>query len=48
MSLAAGVSLFSLARKMGTSVERIDRTYGHLTPEAEATSDPARRLRREK
>jgi integrase len=35
MSLAAGVSLFSLARRMGTSVEMIDRTYGHLTPDAE-------------
>ena len=32
MSLAAGVSLFSLARRMGTSVEMIDRTYGHLAP----------------
>jgi hypothetical protein len=36
MSLAAGVSLFSLARRMGTSVEMIDRTYGHLAPDAEA------------
>ena len=35
MSLAAGVSLFSLARRMGTSVEMIDRTYGHLAPDAE-------------
>jgi integrase len=34
-SLAAGVSLFSLARRMGTSVEMIDRTYGHLAPDAE-------------
>ena len=33
MSLAAGVSLFSLAGRMGTSVEMIDRTYGHLAPE---------------
>jgi integrase len=38
MSLAAGVSLFSLARRMGTSVEMIDRTYGHLAPDAEDTS----------
>jgi integrase len=36
MSLAAGVSLFSLSRRMGTSVEMIDRTYGHLAPDAEA------------
>jgi integrase len=35
MGLAAGVSLFSLARRMGTSVEMIDRTYGHLAPDAE-------------
>ena len=35
MSLAAGVSLFSLSRRMGTSVKMIDRTYGHLAPDAE-------------
>ena len=35
MSLAAGVSLFALARRLGTSVEMIDRTYGHLAPDAE-------------
>jgi integrase len=34
-SLAAGVSLFTLARRMGTSVQMIDRTYGHLAPDAE-------------
>jgi integrase len=33
-SIAASVSLFSLARRMGTSVEQIDRTYGHLLPDA--------------
>ena len=33
-SIAAGVPLFSLARRMGTSVEQIDRTYGHLPPDA--------------
>ncbi|MDQ3858886.1 MAG: hypothetical protein M3327_10650 [Actinomycetota bacterium] len=37
MSLAAGVSLFALSRRMGTSVEMIDRTYGHLAPDAEAS-----------
>ena len=31
-AIAAGVSLFELARFMGTSVEQIDRTYGHLLP----------------
>ena len=34
-SIAAGVSLFYLARLMGTSVEQIDRTYGHLLPDSE-------------
>lgn len=34
-SLAAGVSLFTLARRMGTSIEMIDRTYGHLAPDAD-------------
>jgi hypothetical protein len=28
------VPLFSLARRMGTSVEQIDNTYGHLLPDA--------------
>ena len=32
-SIAAGVSLFALARRMGTSVQQIDRTYGHLLPD---------------
>lgn len=34
-AIAAGVSLFYLARLMGTSVEQIDRTYGHMLPESE-------------
>jgi integrase len=34
-SIAAGVSLFYLARLMGTSVEMIDNTYGHLLPDSE-------------
>jgi integrase len=34
-SIAAGVSLFALARRMGTSLEMIDRTYGHLAPDAD-------------
>jgi integrase len=33
-AIAAGVSLFALARRMGTSVEQIDKTYGHLLPDA--------------
>ena len=32
LAIAAGVSLFELARFMGTSVEQIDHTYGHLLP----------------
>jgi hypothetical protein len=31
-----GVSLFTLSRRMGTSVDMIDRTYGHPAPDAEA------------
>lgn len=34
-SLAAGVNIFTLARRMGTSVEMIDRTYGHLAANAD-------------
>ena len=34
-AIAAGVSLFYLARLMGTSVEQIDATYGHLLPDSE-------------
>jgi integrase len=33
-SISAGLSLFALARRMGTSVEQIDITYGHLLPDA--------------
>jgi integrase len=29
-SLAAGVNVFTLARRMGTSVKQIDKTCGHL------------------
>jgi integrase len=35
-SIAAGVSLFYLARLMGSSVDMIDKTYGHLLPDSEA------------
>jgi integrase len=33
-SIAAGVSLYDLARFMGTSVDQIDKTYGHLLPDS--------------
>jgi integrase len=33
-SIAAGVSLFSLSRRMGTSVDMLGRVYGHLLPDA--------------
>ena len=28
-------SLFALSRQMGTSIEQIDKTYGHLLPDAD-------------
>lgn len=31
-SLAAGVDLYDLSRSMGTSIQMIDQTYGHLRP----------------
>jgi integrase len=34
-SLAAGMSIFTLSRRMGTSVQMIDATYGHLARDAE-------------
>jgi len=34
-SLAAGMSIFTLSRRMGTSVQMIDATYGHLAQDAE-------------
>jgi integrase len=34
-SLAAGMSIFTLARRMGTSVQMIDQTYGHLARDAD-------------
>jgi hypothetical protein len=36
-ALAAGVSIFELARLMRTSVAMIDRTYGHLARDSEDT-----------
>ena len=34
-SLAAGMSIFTLARRMGTSVPVIDATHGHLAIDAD-------------
>jgi integrase len=34
-SLAAGVNLFTLSRRMGTSLAMIDQTYGHLVLDAD-------------
>jgi integrase len=34
LSIAAGVSLFELSRLMGTSPAMIDKTYGHMLPDA--------------
>jgi integrase len=37
-ALAAGINLFDLSRFMGTSIEQIDRTYGHLAQGAEQSA----------
>lgn len=34
-ALAAGVNIYTLARRMGTSVQMIDKTYGHFARDAE-------------
>ena len=34
-SLAAGINIFTLARRMGTSLKMIDKTYGHLAANAD-------------
>ena len=34
-ALAAGISVFTLSRRMGTSLAMIDATYGHLASDAE-------------
>jgi integrase len=33
-AIGAGIGLFELARMMGTSVDQIDRTYGHMLPDS--------------
>jgi integrase len=40
-SIAAGVSLYELARFMGTSVAQIDKTYGNLLPDSIARTRSA-------
>ncbi len=35
-ALAAGISTFELARLIGSSIEMIERTYGHLARDSEA------------
>jgi integrase len=37
-ALAANISMFELARFMGTSVKIIDRHYGHLVHDSEETA----------
>jgi integrase len=34
-ALAAGVNIYTLARRMGTSVAMIDKTYSHFARDAE-------------
>jgi len=34
-ALAAGLNIYTLARRMGTSVKMIDETYGHFARDAE-------------
>ena len=36
-ALAAGISIFELARVMGASVKTIDKHYGHLARDSEQT-----------
>jgi integrase len=39
--IAAGIPVFELARMMGTSVEMIDKTYGHLLRDAASRATAA-------
>lgn len=39
--IAAGVSIFELARFMGTSVDKIEKTHGHLLPDAHERASSA-------
>jgi integrase len=40
-AIAAGIPVFELARMMGTSVEMIDKTYGHLLRDAASRATTA-------
>jgi integrase len=33
-AIAAGIPTFEIARMMGTSIDQIEKTYGHLLPDA--------------
>jgi hypothetical protein len=33
-AIAAGIPTFEIARMMGTSVAQIEKTYGHMLPDA--------------
>jgi integrase len=33
-AIAAGIATFEIARMMGTSIEQIEKSYGHLLPDA--------------
>jgi integrase len=33
-AIAAGIPTFEIARMMGTSIEQVEKTYGHLLPDA--------------
>jgi hypothetical protein len=33
-AIAAGIPTFEIARMMGSSIEQIDKTYGHLLPDS--------------
>ena len=33
-AIAAGIATFEIARMIGTSIEQIEKTYGHLLPDA--------------
>jgi integrase len=33
-AISAGIPTFEIARMMGTSIEQIEKTYGHLLPDA--------------
>ena len=48
LSIAAGVCLFELSRLMGTSPAMLDKTYGHMLPDALDRARVALQLRRQR